>query len=232
MTYFLVNPRFPCAFAEKLRPFGECIAVSPLKELCEPVCAHPDMLAVNINGKLFIHEKDISLRRTLEKLGLPFSLSHADVSEKYPRDIALNLFTMEKCLFANLKYASADVLEYASSCGYELVNVAQGYAKCSTMTVQGGIITADKTIYNAALSKNIDALLISQGYVGIERYDTGFIGGASAEIAHGKVVVFGDINSHPDSAEILRFAKEHDTEILNLGNGPLFDYGGIVCANA
>lgn len=232
MTYFLVNPHFPSSFAEKLRPYGECIRVSSFKGLCEPVNAHPDMLAVNIDGKLFVHEKDIELRRTLKEREIAFSLSFAEVAEQYPRDIALNLFTSEKYLFANLKYASADVLEYAASCGYELVNVAQGYAKCSTMTVSDGIITADKTIYNAALSKGIDALLISPGHIGIERYDTGFIGGASAEIAAGKVAVFGDIRYHPDANDIIRFAEKHDTEILSLGNGALFDYGGIVRANA
>ena len=240
MKYFLTNPAFPDFFAKQLAPYGFCIPIRPFHKLDEPVNAHPDMLAVNIGGKLFIHADDIHLAAALSKQNIPFSLSQAPVGAKYPQDIALNLFTVKKYLFANVAHASADVLEYARLCEYELVNVAQGYAKCSTLLLDEAVITADTGIYRtadtgiyrAAKERGIDALLISPGNIGIEKYDTGFIGGASAKIAEGKVAVFGNIEKHPDGENILGFAKKHDTQIISLGHSALFDYGGIVCADA
>ena len=142
------------------------------------------------------------------------------------------ILSFKKYLFANVAHTSADVLEYARLCEYELVNVAQGYAKCSTLLLDEAVITADTGIYRAAKERGIDALLISPGNIGIEKYDTGFIGGASAKIAEGKVAVFGNIEKHPDGENILGFAKKHDTQIISLGHSALFDYGGIVCADA
>lgn len=230
MKYFLVNPVFPDFFIKQLSPYGFCLPVSPFHKLDPPVNAHPDMLAVNIDGKLFINAEDIHLAAALSKQNIPFSLSKTPVSAKYPSDIALNLFTVKKYLFANVAHASREVLEHARLCGYELVNVSQGYAKCSTLLLDEAMITADTGIYRAALERGIDALLISPGNIGIEKYDTGFIGGASAKITDGKVAVFGNIEKHPDSAKILDFAKKHGTQIISLGHAPLFDYGGIVNA--
>ncbi len=232
MKYFLTNPAFPDFFAKQLAPYGFCLPVTPFHKLEAPVNAHPDMLAVSIGERLFIHADDIHLAAALSKQNIPFSLSNAPVGAKYPSDIALNLFTVKKYLFANVAHASTDVLEYARLCGYELVNISQGYAKCSTLLLEEAIITADKGIYRAAMERGIDALLISPGNIEIEKYDTGFIGGASAKISDDKVAVFGSIEKHPDGDKMLDFAKNHDTEIISLGHSPLFDYGGIVCVNA
>ncbi len=232
MNFFLVNPSLPDNLVNLLSSYGTTLTVPPFEKLEFPVNAHPDMRAVNINGRLFIHSEDILLAESLAKQNIPFSLSRAPVGAKYPRDIALNLFTVKNFLFANLAHASADVLDYAKFCGYELINVAQGYSKCSTLLLDDAIVTADKGIYRAATEREIDTLLISPGNIGIERYDTGFIGGASAKIAESKIAVFGNIELHHDGEKIVDFAKKHGTQIISLDNSPLFDYGGIVCVNA
>ncbi len=232
MTYFLINPNFPEFFIKKISEYGFCIPVSAFEKLESPVNKHPDMLAVKIGEKLFIHAGDIRLASSLSKQQIKAALSQTPVSAEYPNDIALNLFTVKKYLFANTEHASREVLAYAELLGYELVNVAQGYAKCSSMLLRDAIVTADRSIYNAAMERGIDALLISPGGIDIERYDTGFIGGASGTIADGKVTVFGNIEKHPDGQKILDFAKKHDTEIISLGSGNLFDYGGLVLLNA
>ena len=96
------------------------------------------------------------------------------------------------------------------------------------MLLGDAIVTADKSIHRAAEARGIDALWISPGGVGIEKYDTGFIGGASSALCKGKTAVFGDIHSHPDGEKILSFARNRGEEIISLGEGALFDYGGIV----
>jgi len=96
------------------------------------------------------------------------------------------------------------------------------------MLLRNAVVTADASIYRSAKKYGIDALLISPGGIGIEKYDTGFIGGASGMLEIGKTAVFGNILSHPDGEKILAFAHAHGEEIISLGEGKLFDYGGIV----
>ena len=118
------------------------------------------------------------------------------------------------------------MLAYAKLCGYETVNVSQGYAKCSTLLFDDALVTADTGIYRAAQERGIDALLIRPGYIGIEKYDTGFIGGASAKIEDGKIAVFGDIKKHSDGEKITQFIAQKGLKVISLGRGPLTDLGG------
>ena len=228
MTYFLINPRFPREYREKISAFGKCLPVPEFELLDFPVNAHPDMQAVNIMGRLFIHRENTALASLLTSHGISFSVVDDKVSALYPGDISLNLFTAGNCLFANTAYASARVLEYAAQKGFRACHVKQGYAKCSSMLLSGAIVTADTSIHKSAKSEGIQSLLIRSRSIGIEKYDTGFIGGASAEIAPNKIAVFGNILAHPDGDRILAFAKERGADILSLGGGALFDYGGIV----
>ena len=232
MTFFLVNKNFPKEFEEKISPYGEVLRLPEFGALDFPVSTHPDMQAVNVCGRLFIHKKNEALASLLESRGIPFFPVSDKAGKIYPEDIALNLFTAGASLFANTKHASRDVLAFAEANGFASVYVKQGYAKCSAMLTGGAVVTADKGIYLTATLRGIDALLITPGFVGIEKYDTGFIGGASASLAKGKTAVFGNILSHPDGEKILAFARAHGEEILSLGGGPLFDYGGIVRIDA
>jgi hypothetical protein len=228
MIYFLVNPRFPEEFSEKLSAFGKILRVPEFSALDFPVSAHPDIQAVNVCGKLFIHGENTELAALLAKNGIPFSPISARAGKLYPADIALDLFTLQNFLFANTKHAGREVLDFAAENGISPLHIKQGYAKCSSMILENAVVTADTGIYRTAAAHGIDALLISQGGVEIEKYNTGFIGGASGALGKGKTAVFGDILSHPDGEKILAFARAHGEEIISLGKGALFDYGGIV----
>lgn len=228
MTYFLVNTHFPAEFASRLAPYGEVLRVPEFTALDFPVSTHPDMQAVRVCDKLFIHGENEALAALLESRGIPFTRVCARAGKLYPADVALNLFTVKNFLFANLNHASAEVLAFAESNGLCTCHVKQGYAKCSAMLLCDAIVTADRSIYLAATLSGINALLVTPGGVGIEKYDTGFIGGASGTVAKGKTAVFGNILSHPDGERILAYAREKGEEIISLGEGALFDYGGIV----
>lgn len=228
MPLFLVNKSFPEEFARKIADHGEVLRVPEFTALDFPVSTHPDMLAANVAGRLFIHAQNEELAKLLESRKLPFSRVHAPAGKKYPADVALNLFTAGGFLFANTAHAAHEVAEFACERGFLPAHVPQGYAKCSAMLLGDAVVTADVSICKAAEARGLDALLISPGHIGIEKYNTGFIGGASAALGNGKTAVFGNILSHPDGEKMLAFARAHGEEILSLGEGALFDYGGIV----
>ena len=228
MTYFLANCKLPTSYVQKISEYGKVILLPEFEALESPVNAHPDMLAVNVCGKLFIHKENTKLASLLSSCGITFCASNAEVGKKYPHDVSLNLFKVKNVLFSCVKHASKEIVSYAKDLGLETVNVKQGYTKCSSMILGEGIVTADTSIYGAALLHGVPALLICPGHIDIEKYNTGFIGGASFELCHGKTAVFGDISTHPEHEKILEFAKEQGCEIVSLGEGNLFDYGGIV----
>ena len=228
MTYFLVNEKFPAELCGPLAKRGTVLRVPPFPALDFPVNRHPDMLAVNVCGALFVYAEHTELTALLEKHGIPFRTVAAKAGKFYPKDVALNLFVHGSLLFACEKYAAREVLDYAAEQGLTPVNVRQGYVKCSVMPVGDAIVTADAGICKAALEHGVDALLIRPGGIEIEKYDTGFIGGASAALGAGEVCLFGSLERHPDCEKIRAFASAHGVKLHSLGAGALFDYGGIV----
>jgi hypothetical protein len=88
-------------------------------------------------------------------------------------------------------------------------------------------VTADKRLYDAITSQEIDALLIDAGHISLPCHDYGFIGGASGYC--GGVVYFnGDIDTHPNGKDIRRFAERHNCKVVCLCDGTLTDIGKIL----
>lgn len=148
------------------------------------------------------------------------------LSSNYPRDIAYNISVVSGFLFHNLKYTDSEILRLCEE--MKLVNVPQGYTGCSTCKIgDGAVITADTTIYNAAKSNGLDALLISAGNIRLDGFDTGFIGGASF-FCRGVLYLFGSLKYHPDSEKIRNFCRLQNTEICELSDGEFVDYGSVI----
>ena len=114
--------------------------------------------------------------------------------------------------------------------GKRIINVNQGYTKCSVCAVSDkAFITDDKSIYQALKSADYDVLEVEKGSVALDGYDYGFIGGACTMIDDGTVAFFGDIKTHPNFRKIERFCIIHNVKIINLAeNKPLTDVGGAV----
>ncbi len=78
--------------------------------------------------------------------------------------------------------------------GIEIVDVKQGYTRCSTAVIgKNSAITADSTIYNALTKNGIDVLKIDSGSVRLDGYGYGFIGGACTMIDDDTVAFFSVI---------------------------------------
>jgi len=151
-----------------------------------------------------------------------------EIGEAYPENIGFNAVCLDRYFIHNLKYTNPRLLEYAKQLDLQLINVKQGYAKCSCVVVDGkGIITADDGIYSV-LSKfdDIDILKVTAGHVLLSGFDYGFLGGASGRI--GDTVYFaGDITKHPDFKAIRTFILNRNVN-LKWFDFPLTDIGSII----
>ena len=147
----------------------------------------------------------------------------------YPGDIAYNAACTGRYLIHNLKYTAPPIKQFAEKAGMCLVDVKQGYAKCSTVIVdEESIITYDRGIGRACRSAGMDVLMIGPGQVLLPGYDTGFIGGASGRV--GDTIVFhGDLFSHPDGDAIAEFITGRGLKVRSFEDWPLTDIGSVLC---
>ena len=72
MTFFLVNHKIPKSAENIISQYGRVIRIPAFEKLAYPVDAHPDMQAVNVCEKLFIHKENEALASLLESRGIPF----------------------------------------------------------------------------------------------------------------------------------------------------------------
>lgn len=228
MVYFFVNEALPCEVRKALARYGECVSLPRFEKLPHPVDGHPDMLMAKIGDVLFIHREYEAGQRILTDLDVPLFLSEKTVGNAYPDDVALNCFSAAGCLFGKLSSVSDEVKSYAQREGLALKNVRQGYAKCSSAVIGGVLVTADRGICAAASAEGLETLLVSPWRIGIEVYDTGFIGGASMVLDEQTIGFFGCLASHPEGEKIRAFFEKNGIEVVELSDGALFDYGGAV----
>ena len=207
------------------------VKMPPFPLLQEPVSAHPDMLFFAGKGNLVCHRDYFAIAKSeiidiAETSGLSLVLSDEDMSSEYPRDVIFNAAAIGDKLICRRNSVSKRVAElYPED---KIINVKQGYSKCSVCSVgDNAVITADLSIARAAEKSGIEVLLISGGGVRLDGYDCGFIGGASG--TDGERVYFcGNIDLHPDGERIKEFCRIQGREAVSLSDEPLYDYGTLI----
>ncbi|MBR5538755.1 MAG: hypothetical protein IKU61_02530 [Clostridia bacterium] len=216
MLYIGSDVSYKCR--ETLKKLNIPFEVMPQNaSLPSPVCTHPDMSAVTIQGRLF-SAGDMARFFAAVDTGETFG-------DRYPYDVIFNGFEIGGNLVCNENSFSKAVLQFATDNGMRVINVNQGYAKCSTLVLGNkGVITADRSIAKA-LEGVCKVLLIEAGGILLPPYNFGFIGGASFII--GKTVYFfGNICNHRNCDMILNFISECGFNAISLSDEPLFDCGG------
>lgn len=228
----LADCRISAEIEESISAYAdEIIKLPPHKRLSPFVASHPDMLTFTYKSRIFTWEEYLArnekLFRRIESFGYTVEPIKERASEKYPDDVRLNCALVGNTLIANGRAMSEALSELAKREGLRLLHTKQGYSKCSTAVVSdSAVITADASVYSAAVSAGIDALRIREGHVRLDGYATGFIGGASGA-CEDKLLFCGDLSSHPDGERIAEFCKAHGKEAVSLSSEPLYDYGTV-----
>ena len=199
--------------------------------VAKPICAHADMSAYYCgNGELII-SKNIFNSNGVEMVptGTVLHCSAAGQCEKYPLDIGLNACEVGDVIFCSIENTDATILEHAAKHGKKLIHVRQGYAKCSVCVLdEKHIITADKSISEAAQSAGIEVLLIEPGFFELPGYDYGFIGGSCFKCSADTIAFTGSLEGHPNRENILQFINKLGIKVEYLTNERCFDVGSIL----
>ena len=213
-----------------LRELGiDVLPVTECGALPGPVACHADMLLNHAGGwDVFAARPEEEYCRTLSARGFNVIPAGAGLGGAYPQDIALNIASVGEVAFIGKRCPESRVSDFYRR-SRRCIEIAQGYAKCSICVIGAdAIITADRPIYEAARRNGLDALLIRPGGIGIDGYDSGFIGGCCGLAAPDVLLFCGDVSLLPDGERICSFAREHGVFIEPLTGGAPCDIGGIL----
>jgi hypothetical protein len=198
----------------------EIILLPDFDLLPTPVASHADMLMYKLRDSLLAHNRYYYENPDLFN-GVKITLTNEYISNTYPNDILLNALNL-----GGTVYCKADCIsKYIRADADKIVNLKQGYARCSTCIVSNNaVITADRNIADIV---SADVLLIKEGHIKLDGYNYGFIGGASVKVGD-NILFFGDISVHPDYEKITEFCGKYGMKAVSLSDEMLYDYGSMV----
>ena len=211
----------------KLEEYGyTCITTEKSENVSEPVSFHADMLYLKVSeNRLLVSscQKDNILY--LKQLG--YTVDTVELSPGYKTECKLNVIVAENTVILNPKTAVSTEELFKDK---QIINVKQGYTKCSTVVIDdNNFITEDKGIYSSLISSDKNCLLIDKGHIKLEGYEYGFIGGASAYIPDSNTLLFfGDIKQHPDYNSINKFCSAVKINLDYMPEEKLTDIGGVI----
>lgn len=229
MPYILLGEAAYIKYADSLsRLLLTPVPLPPEPRLNNIVNTHADTLIWS-DGRVHIINREYIKKLPLE-LTRYFTQTEDSPMGEYPNDAVFNALTVGKYIFARVQSLSPTIRDIAAGNGYTLVNVNQGYARCSTLALPqaNAALTADNGMVGALITRGIDVLTIQCGHVALSGCEYGFIGGASfVDDRTRTVYFFGDISAHPDADRIIQFLKKYGYVTVSLA-GTLTDYGGAV----
>jgi hypothetical protein len=246
MEKFIAAPNLPegnvsCVIADgrvrdsilhTLRCSGiDVILTDRCDSLYNAVSFHPDMFIHHLGGNDIVAAPN-SPAETIKKLsdrGVNIIRGGIPISRNYPGDIAYNVARIGEYAVCNISHTDRVLLSCLSDLGVRLIDVKQGYSKCSICVVdENSVITSDEGIYRSLFNHDIEVLRISPGLIELPGLNYGFIGGTSGFISAEYLSFAGNILLHPDFKKIEKFLFEHGKKIKMLDDGKLLDVGTLI----
>jgi hypothetical protein len=228
MKNVIVDFRIHNEEKESLVSMGYSLFICPPSNLLyDAVCGHPDMLMHITDNNIIVHKNMSSeFVKNLQLLNYNVCNSSSVLQTKYPYNICLNSLSIGNIFVHSINFTDNNLLSLVKN--KKLVNVKQGYTKCSTCIVNNhAVITSDVSIAKALIAEGIDVLLVPPGDILLPGLNYGFIGGATGLIENNILAFYGHLDHYSHGKEVLAFLKKHKVEPVFLRNGKLIDRGSI-----
>ncbi|MGE5329634.1 MAG: DUF6873 family GME fold protein [Deltaproteobacteria bacterium] len=228
----LIDGSTPYPILEKLSSLGiSLILTEKCTSVQESISYHPDIQLhpLGSNKIAVCPESFKTFSKKLLPYGFKIICGTNPLRSNYPDDIAYNVARIGKICFHNFKYTAPIIRSYFEDNRLVMLNVKQGYSKCSIAILnKSAIITSDKGIHETAFKYGIDSLLISPGNITLKDQSYGFIGGCTGLLSPDILAVTGSLENHPDCKKIINHAKKYSIEILPLSKDIPIDVGSLI----
>ena len=227
VTTLIAGKRYKALLSDRLAALGiSALWMPDVEKLPPPVRGHTDLSVLHVGGNRFLAAGELpgSFTASLAALGARVGQCTLPLGNTYPDDCRLNA-----AVFAEHVILNPGISAFVPPSNMTPVKVKQGYARCSVCIVDGrSFITSDAGICRAAARAGMDVLLISEGNISLEGYNTGFIGGCAFKLSQDRIAFTGALRHHPDGERIFEFLTQKRVEPIFLSDGPLLDIGGAV----
>ena len=231
----LLDYRASDEIASSIESIGlKVIRTSMCDKLPLPVNGHPDLMYHKISDefaciaancfeyliKAFAKEKELLK-------GKVFVKGKTNLGRIYPEDISYNVLRIGNFAFGKISSIDTRLIGALINEGVELVDIKQGYAKCSVaVSSKNSAITSDKGILKALEKRRINVLFLEPGEIDLPGYDYGFIGGASGLI-NDKFLLTGKFTDVGCNEKIESFVKGNGSTLIFLSDRKIIDLGSI-----
>lgn len=223
----ILSPLFKSVIADLEELDVDLIFTEKCPYLSEPVAYHADMLVHHLGGEDILLHQSQGYEPALSALGMNVIYSNEKLNPDYPNDVKFNAARIGDYLICKKDSAEGNILKSVPP--RNIIDVPQGYSKCSTLIVdEKSVVTADVHIHERAIKNGIDSLLIPPGNISLPGYDYGFIGGTGAKLSKDNIYFTGNLMSHPSGKEIADFITKRDISIIMGSSEKLIDIGGII----
>jgi len=222
----------------RLLSFGfNLIPTEKASSLYQAVDGHPDLQFFSIEKKLIAH-KDLggNQMELLSKLGASIILGNSSLSLPYPKNIPYNALLAPDLMMHRLDATDpvilSEIKELKKTKEITLVNVRQGYSRCSCAYVGNySYVTEDIVMAEKLLSLGKEVFYRKHSNVYLEGFDFGFIGGSISLISiEGEelVLISGSLYSYFYGNELKTFLEQRNIRYECLSEGKLMDRGSII----
>lgn len=201
------------------------------EDVDESIAYHPDIVMHPINYNTLIIAPNVFAYYKDKFKGLNLNLikGEKELICKYPGDIAYNVGRIYGNAIHNFSYTDELLKYYLLKEGLNLIDVKQGYTKCSISVVdQKSIITSDIPIYIKLNDLGFNVLNIKPGFIELKGQSYGFIGGCSGNISKDIIAFSGSLKDHPDREKIEKFILSRNKKIEYLSKKAITDIGTII----
>ncbi|GKU23922.1 DUF6873 family GME fold protein [Clostridium folliculivorans] len=234
MNYCFVDYRILPDEEKKLRSLNvNIIKVPRCQNLYPAIDGHPDIQLNILDNNTVLVQKDMSANfiAELKNLGLNPVFSDKSLSSKYPEDIILNAVNLKDTFIHNINFTDKMLLKYIEH--KRLINVTQGYTKCSCAIVSDkAIITSDIKIHNELIAKDFDVLLLPPGHIDLPGLNYGFIGGTCGLLSKKEIIFYGNLKNYKYGELVLSFLDKYQVKPIFLSDTPLVDRGSLMFFSA
>ena len=243
MKYAIIDFRMRSVEKEFIKSLGyELIENNFNLDVYDEISAHVDIYYLKVGRVLF------AAPERADKLPFAATTCVTHVGGKYPLDVPYNVCIVGNNAVHNFKYTDEVIKTYLINSGYRLIDVGQGYARCSTFPVDdNSCITSDIGVARALMDAGIEVLYVSEPDVKLKTRTNkifekqsqmsfmdstmeGFIGGAMARFGD-TVVLFGDVNNLINANKIKSFIEKKGLKFHHFEGLDVVDYGGVVEVN-
>ena len=238
----IADSRMPEDAKKNLKKLGNVLFINPTSVTYNSISSHPDIFFFQKDDAL-IYAPNAPKRivKELKKRKIKLIEGKKEVGKKYPETVPYNAVGIGNLLIHNLNHTDETILS-----SYENhINVNQGYTRCNLLALnENAFITSDVGIFNVVNSQQstdnslypheshvetyvrTSVLYIDPKQIKLEGQKNGFFPGCCG-VWKNNLIVCGSTKNLKEKAELDKFLKDNNFNLIELYDGELIDVGSI-----